>query len=228
MTALQGRSFQTGGRPVLTSAAKVEASFNDWQSRFLAMLPTIRRSVLGAFRRLHGDDRDEAIQEAIANACVAFMRLAQQGREDRAFPTVLARFAVTQVRGGRRIGSGLNSRDVLSPVTWRQRRCTVDRIDRFDQNEQVWKEAVIEDPRTSVIDQVCFRIDFPEWLKRLSARDRRIARSLAFGDTTGQVAKQFGISPGRVAQLRRELHESWRQFHGEVDSQSQTRLAHAS
>ncbi|MDB5348760.1 MAG: hypothetical protein JWN86_7 [Planctomycetota bacterium] len=68
----------------------------DWHDAFLTMLPRIRDAIRVAFRHLPGDHRDEAIQEAVANACVRFARLAERGLADRAFPTVLARFAVAQ------------------------------------------------------------------------------------------------------------------------------------
>jgi hypothetical protein len=38
---------------------------------------------------------------------------------------------------------------------------------------------------------------------------------LAIGNTTGEVAKRFDVSAGRVSQLRRELAESWKAFQGE-------------
>ncbi len=76
---------------------------------------------------------------------------------------------------------------------------------------------MLEDRRTSVSDQAGFRIDFPAWLSRLSDRDRQVAEALALGHTNGDVARRFGVTSGRVAQLRRELHDSWRAFHGEVE-----------
>jgi hypothetical protein len=190
----------------------------DWHPSFLAMLPAIRRSVRTSFRHLHGDHHDEAVQEAVANACVAFARLVERGCPDRAFPSALACFAVAQVRQGRLIGTSLNVRDVSSPYAQRRNRCTVERLDRFDGKQGRWEEAVVEDTRTAVSEQAWFRIDFPEWLSRLSPRDRRVAEALSIGHSTGDVARRFGVSPGRVAQLRRELHDSWRQFHGEAES----------
>ncbi len=92
----------------------------------------------------------------------------------------------------------------------------VERLDRFDQVTGQWKEAIVEDLRTPVPDQVAFRIDFPAWLGSLSKRDRPIAETLALGHSTGQVAGHFRISPGRVSQIRRELCRSWHQWHGEL------------
>jgi hypothetical protein len=90
-----------------------------WQVLFVALLPAIHKCVLFAFRHLPQQEQEELVQESLANACVAYARLAGQGRSQRAFPTALARFAVAQVRVGRRVGTALNSRDVLSPAAQR-------------------------------------------------------------------------------------------------------------
>jgi hypothetical protein len=42
-----------------------------------------------------------------------------------------------------------------------------------------------------------------------------MALKLAAGERTGDVAKRFKVSAGRVSQLRGELAESWRAFVGE-------------
>lgn len=97
----------------------------------------------------------------------------------------------------------------------RKRDFQIDRLDRYDAAENCWKEAVIEDSRTPPPDQVAFRIGFPEWLLLLPSRNRRIAKSLALGYTTSEVAKRFWISAGRVSQLRHELNDSWLDFLGE-------------
>ena len=65
-------------------------------------------------------------------------------------------------------------------------------------------------------DQVSFRCDFPRWLETLAPRERRIADLLALGHSTKATAKRFGLSEGRISQLRRQMHESWQGFHGEV------------
>jgi hypothetical protein len=35
------------------------------------------------------------------------------------------------------------------------------------------------------------------------------------GNSTGQVAKHFKLSPGRISQLRGELYRSWQDYHGD-------------
>ncbi len=186
-----------------------------WQSVFVAILPDIQSYLAFAFRQLYGDDRDEAVQEALANACLACARLVQRGCPERVFPTTLARFAVAQVRAGRQVGTRLNVRDVLSPYARMRKGIVVERLDRFDRSDGEWRECVLEDHRTPVFDQVQFRIDFPDWLSQLSQRDRRLAVWLALGNAPGQTARRFHISAGRVSQLRQEFYDSWRAFLGE-------------
>lgn len=184
-----------------------------WHAAFLAMLPAIRTHAKIAFRHLNPEAREEAVQETTCNACCAFKRLAELGKLELAYPGVLARYGVAQVKDGRKVGGHLNCKDVLSEYCQAKKHVRVERLDRFDEEEGQWLEAVVEDHRTPVADQAAFRCDFPEWLAKLSPRDRRIALRLAQGERTGVVARQFRVSPARISQLRRELHDSWREFH---------------
>jgi len=189
-------------------------AWTSWQKLFVAMLPAIERHARFAFRTLHGDERAEAVQAAITNAWLAFVRLAQRDRLEQAFPTSLARYAVAHVRMERTLGCAGNSNEVLSPRAHRKNGFSVEYLN----DEGSWQDAVLEDHRTPVLDQVWFRIDFPEWLSGLSARERRIAQALARGDSTGDVAHKYRITAGRVSQLRRKLHDSWGRFQGEAES----------
>jgi hypothetical protein len=58
-------------------------------------------------------------------------------------------------------------------------------------------------------------MDFTAWLLSLPKRGRKMALTLAAGETTGEAAKQFGVSPGRISQVRRQLKDSWDEFVGE-------------
>lgn len=189
-----------------------------WHKRLLAMLPTVRRNARIAFRGLDADSRDDAVAEVIANVTVAFARLVALGKTHLAFPTVLAHFGISQFRDGRRVGNRFRISEVLSRHAQRRKRFFVERLDHLDQDTGEWCEAVVEDPRTPVPEQVAFRIDFPQWLAGLTRRNRKIAEALSVGNTTSEVAKRFEISPGRVSQLRNEFYRSWREFHHDAPS----------
>ena len=88
------------------------------------------------------------------------------------------------------------------------------RVSLSSNDESVsWREALLEDRQSTPADLAAMRIDTAEWLETLSGRDRRIAERLARGETTQGAARIFGISPGRVSQLRRELCRKWYAFH---------------
>ena len=53
-------------------------------------------------------------------------------------------------------------------------------------------------------------------MRTLSKRNRQIARALSVGETTGDVARRYALSPGRVSQLRVWLRKHWEQFQGEA------------
>jgi len=187
-----------------------------FQAAFVGMLPAILRHARMAFRHLKGEARQEVLTEVVANAFVAYARLAELGKTDLAYPSVLVRYAVAQFCDGRRVGSRLNIRDVLSRHCQKRKGVNVERLDRFDASNDCWIEATLEDTHALPPDQAAFRIDFPTWLGTLSRRNRRVALTLASGESPGNVARQNALSPGRVSQLRRDLCQSWQQFHGEA------------
>ena len=194
----------------------VKAVSPAWHATFVKMLPAIARHARIAFRHLRSADaRDEAIQEVVCNACCAVARLAELGKLDLAYASVLARYGVAQVRDGRKVGCKLNIGDVMSPYCQRLKDVVVERLDRFDEDDQTWSEALVEDRTAGPADIARTRIDFTAWLASLKRRDRRIAESLSLGNHTQDVAKRFNVSAGRVSQLRRELAESWRAFVGD-------------
>jgi hypothetical protein len=187
-----------------------------WKRVFLSLLPAIVAHARFAFRHLRGEARQDAVQEVIANSLVAFIALARRGKLELVYPTVLAKYAVAQINEGRRVGNRLSIRDVLSRYCQVNKHVTVERLDQFDEKDNEWKEAVVQDTRSAPVpDIVAFRCDFADWLKSLKRRDRRLAQYLSLGNRTRDAAKEFGVSEGRVSQLRSELAASWNAFTGD-------------
>lgn len=133
----------------------------DWQQRFLELLPEIRRHASFAFRTLRAEAREDAVAEAIANAFVAFKRLVDKNRSEKAHPSVLARFAARQIRAGRRVGMSLNCNDVLSRSAQLKHQLHIERIEDHNARGEAWTELTLEDRQTPVPDQAAFRCDFP-------------------------------------------------------------------
>jgi hypothetical protein len=180
----------------------------------MEFVPSIEEYANRAFRHLDAEARQEAIQEVICNACCAYARLVALGKTELAYPSALARFGVRQTKAGRKVGGKLNIRDVSSEHCQRLKGVVLERLNRFDAAESAWKEIVVEDKHAGPAEVAATRIDFTGWLGVLPRRLRRIANFLATGETTGNAAKKFGVSPGRVSQIRSELCRAWNSFQG--------------
>jgi FixJ family two-component response regulator len=79
-----------------------------------------------------------------------------------------------------------------------------------------WIDAIFEDKRAAVADQVAAKMDVSAWFATLTRRMRQIAKDLAFGFSTSEVAKKHGVTSGRISQLRRTLEASWLEFQQET------------
>ena len=183
--------------------------------QFLKMLPGIRRYARLALRQLRAEEREEAIQEVVAAAFCAFGRLVELGREDLAYPTPLARYALARFRSGRRVGSRYGSGDVCSQIAQRQRGFSL-------QSLTAWAEDLADNTSTPVIDQVIFRLDFPAWLGRQSRSQQKLAQFLLVGNTPAEAAQRFGVSRARICQLRGKLRASWQAFQADAPPPSRS------
>jgi hypothetical protein len=191
---------------------------SDWQLGFLQILPAVKTHAAIRFRQLRAERREEAIQETIAAACVNYQLAAAQGKLNVVSPGPLADFAVRHVKTGRHVGGHQDAaKDVISPACQRRLRVIVRSIDVAYENSG-WKQLAVADCRASIPDVAALRIDFSEWLKTLTRRDRQIVDILAQGHRTMEVAERFRVTPGRISQLRCRFERSWRVFQGEGDS----------
>jgi hypothetical protein len=186
-----------------------------WHALFEAMLPSIRARLNFEFCGFTPATREEAIAESLALALDAFIKLVEQGRADIAYPSVLAMYAARQFRAGRRVvGGQLKMNDVMSQRAQKLHGIVVKPLVRRDRSG-TWREILVEDQGFTPAETAIARIDFGDWLSRLTDRNRRLATTLAAGETSRDTARMFGISAGRVAQIRAKLRRNWQAFQGE-------------
>jgi hypothetical protein len=185
-----------------------------WHAGYLQLLPAILRQARRHLIHLKEEAFEDALQEILADTVVVYARLAELGKEQLAFSGPLVKYAMAKFRAGRRVGSSLNVRDVMSPHCQQRKGVCIERLHRFNESSGEWRELLIEDRHASPADVAALRIDFSEWLKSLSPRDRQIAEELAVGETSGRVARMFSVSTSRISQLRQEFCKSWRRFTG--------------
>ena len=185
-----------------------------WQNAFVEMLPEIKRRLRIAFCRLAAEAREDAIAEGIAHCLLAYVRLHEQGRTQVATASSLAWYSSRRIRHGRPAVGRMNSKEPLS-------RCAKGGSgNRFARQNGEWIDTLAEDKRASVPDQVAAKLDVRAWFATLTKRTKAIARDLAYGCSTSEVARKYGVTAGRISQVRRSLEESWAAFQQEAASQA--------
>jgi hypothetical protein len=219
MTALWGGPSFLEIVPMIRIASPSKPTTPAWHEVFLKMAPAIKTHARLSFRHLRGEALAEAVQNVLCIACAAVARLAELNKLDLCYPSVIARYAVSQTKDGRMLGRPLNCKDISSEYCRRKKNIVLERLDKYDTEEECWQEILIPDRTCTPAQLAASRLDFPAWLSTLKSRDRKIAMKLATGESTGNTARKFRISEGRVSQLRRELAASWKKFTGEADDQ---------
>src|SRR5262249_53883071 len=120
------------------------------------------------------------------------------------------------VKAGRRLCGAERAKDVLSPRAQARRGFALASLPPASTLAgNALEKALRDNTRSPPDEQAAFRIDFPCWLGTLCERDRRVAEDLLAGDGTVEVARRYGLSPGRVSQLRRQFLDGWRRFCGD-------------
>jgi hypothetical protein len=193
---------------------------------FLSILERIQLHARIFFRHINCPHRKEdAIAETVALAWKWYLLLAHKGKDARQFPSALAAFTARAVKSGRRLCGQERVADALSPLAQARHGFAVSSLPSHSTlSANLFSEALADNTRTPVPEQVHFRIDFPAWLRRLGDRDRRIARDMALGHRTQDLARLHQVSAGRISQLRRQLHTDWLHFLGEDRPSGQPRL----
>src|SRR5438045_3480840 len=121
------------------------------------MLPHILRHARKRLRGLAPAILEEALDEVLALALVGYHRLVELNKEELAYPTPLAAYAVAQYRAGRRVAMSINGRDVLSDTCRRRNGHRIERLDQFEQMSGEWKEVLVEDRRFGPADAAATR-----------------------------------------------------------------------
>lgn len=199
---------------MLATALPASASVDQVQANFLIALSRIVRHAKVYFRHVRCRHRQaDCVSEAVGLCWKWWLRLVERGKDPSKFVSVLATFAARAVRSGRRVCGQEQAKDVLSPVAQERHGISVNSLPLISTlNTNPLAEALTDNTRSPVPDQVSFRLDFPAWLETHSSRNRSIAVEMAQGERTQVLARRFKLSPARVSQLRRCFHEQWQQF----------------
>jgi hypothetical protein len=190
-------------------------SLDALQAAFLAqVLPRVLTHGRCYFRHVKCPHRkEELLAEMSGLAWLWFVRLASRGKDVTGFVSALATYAARAANSGRRVCGQERSRDVLSLLAQRRHGFLVSALPEVSTlSDNPLAEALHDNTQTPPDEQCAFRIDFPAWRATHAERDRRLLDDLMLGERTLEVAGKYGLSPGRVSQLRRELHDDWEFF----------------
>ena len=150
-----------------------------------------------------------------------FVRLVRRGKDVTQFVSALATYAARAISSGRRVCGRERARDVMSASAQRKRGFVVATLPEGGTPlGGPLADALRNNTVSAVLDQVAFRIDFPAWRRTRTERDRRIIDSMLTGESTAMLARLFGVSAPRISQMRREFHDDWHSFCGELTLQA--------
>ena len=203
------------------------------QAQFLALLPKLQTHAQIIFRDIACPDKKaDLICETTALAWKWYLRLAARGKDVMQFPMVFIYLVGRAVRSGRRLCGHERAKDVLSPVAQRCHHFKAESLspstptaldDLYSQPyaqemQDAFEERLRDNLQTPVPDQVAFRLDWPRFLRTLTQRDRDLVGHLSLGNSGKWVAARFGLTEGRVSQLRQRWCREWRLFQGDEEA----------
>lgn len=185
-------------------------TIDDLKAEFTAKHPQLQRMAMAHFHHGFGlEARDEMTQEALA---ITWRWIAQRHARGeitgsnawRAIKDSLY-FAILHVIEGRPLPGNSGQRGP-------------GRADAYERMAPIHVEHCsiyfIAD-QTPVPDQVAFRIDFPAFLATLTERQRGIIGEMIQGTDHADIAHMFGVTRGRISQMRNQFKTLMDRFYGE-------------
>lgn len=193
---------------------RASKNIRECQKAFETALPRIVKHCQVQFRNVKCHSaREELIAEASGLAWKWFARLHEKGRDPTRFISAIATFAVKAARSGRRVAGMDRSKDVMSPRAQQRKGFCVSKLPDFSTlSGNPIEDALHDNTKTPVDDQVAFRFDFPAWLATFDEFHRTILSLMMDGERTTDIAAKVGKSMGRISQLRQEFSFSWEVF----------------
>jgi len=158
--------------------------------------------------KLKADNLDDALQEMRAIAFDNYRSLVRRGKE--VFYTPIKNFAIKRYKSGRRF-AGSSTTDILSDWTRILGRCDICSLSQFGVEDNSL-HFMVDRRQSNVADTVQFKMDFKDWHYRQSPRDQQIITDLSMSETTGDVAKKYGVSPASISIKRKDFANSWKAF----------------
>lgn len=198
------------------------------QEVFLAIMQSVSTHAAIMFRHIRSEhDREDFVQETLCIAWKWTLRMVEQQKDPREFPSTVATLAAKHVRSGRKfVGGKIGTKDALSRIAQARHGFTVQLLPastataheqlygtvRGQQRHDAMEEMLQEHDRSPVPDQAAFRIDFTTWRLSYDQRRRAMIDEMIQGESTTELSEKFRVSQGRISQMRREFQAAWRSY----------------
>lgn len=178
------------------------------------VVPILKATVPRVVRTTGAEDVEELVQDGI---CQAAQMLVQAERKGPLPPSPsVAHYVIQSLKSGRRAGSAGRT-DAMGPATQLDRRSAITSLDTprgADEEDEGGAflhmlDAGDEDPA----QEAAREIDWAELVAALRPRQVAVLRATAEGRRLDALAKELGVSPPAVSQLKQTLadaiHDRW-------------------
>jgi hypothetical protein len=200
-----------------STARKKARNQQECNRAFEEALPRIVRHCQIQFRNVRCQStREELTAEAVGLAWKWWVRLYEKGKDPCRFVSAIATFAVRAVRSGRRVAGQEKPKNVMSGRAQTLKGFAVVSLPAFSTlSGNPFDEALADNTRTPVDEQVQFLFDFAAWLATWDTHRRQMMEMMLAGERTSDIAEKVNKSAARISQIRLELCLSWNLFIGE-------------
>ena len=169
------------------------------------IVPRIQAAVPRTVKPIGAEDFREIVADTIVLAANMVESCEVRGRP--LYPSSIAYFAIQAVRHGRRSTSASRT-DAMSPAAQLDGNATLDSMDESveaEDGDALSLHELLAGPAEDPAQIAGRELDWAELMEDLTERDLALLRTTINGDRLDLLARQFGVTPARVTQLKREL-----------------------
>ncbi|MEI7672901.1 MAG: hypothetical protein WCK00_12395 [Deltaproteobacteria bacterium] len=180
------------------------------------IVPIIQGTIPKAVKTTRCEDFSEVIQDCIHEAAKMLDSAEKAGKKVPA--KSIAYYAIQRCKSGRRSWTS-SATDAMSPMFVAGSSDRVISLDgpisEAETSEGLTMHDFISERREDPSAEALRKIDWEEFNATLNRREQLLVRNLAEGRQSNTFAKELGLSPPRITQMKKELGNRIRRFMGD-------------
>ena len=169
------------------------------------IMPIIQATVHRTVKPVGAEDFGELVQDTVVMAAQLVESCEARGKP--IYPGSVAYYAIQHAKSGRR-STGATRTDAMCPAAQLDDHVTVASMDEAvpgEHGDELTLHEMLAAPAEDVAQIAARELDWHDLMEDMSDRDLAILRTTIAGESLGLLAQQFGVTPARVTQLKREL-----------------------